>query len=259
MIAQFAESTLLIVVVLFGGMLAMQAVGGRLGTRDRQRDPEGKLSGGAAGAAVVTPLGLAVGVTFSGAGARFDVRRNLVVQETNAIGTAWLRLDLLPEARQPQVKDLFRKYVDARIETYRAVPDMKAVAAASAQARSLQQQIWSTAVAGATETRNTPAFTLLLPAVNSMIEITTTRTAAIQIHPPAAIFIMFGIIALVAAMFAGYGMSDRRVASRVHRYGFAAVVTIAVYVIVDFEFPRLGLIRMTSMDQLMVDLRRSMN
>ncbi|MFL5500862.1 MAG: DUF4239 domain-containing protein [Gemmatimonadaceae bacterium] len=259
MIAQFAESTLLIVVVLFGGMLAMQAVGGRLGTRDRQRDPEGKLSGGAAEAAVVTLLGLLLGFTFSGAGARFDVRRNLVVQETNAIGTAWLRLDLLPEARQVQVKDLFRKYVDARIETYRAVPDMKAVAAASAQARSLQQQIWSTSVAGAVETRNTPAFTLLLPALNSMIEITRTRTAAIQIHPPLAIYIMFAMIALVAAMFAGYGASDRKVANRMHRFGFAAVVTVAVYIIVDFDYPRLGLIQVTAMDQMMVELRQSMN
>jgi hypothetical protein len=259
MIAQFAESTLLIVVVLFGGMLAMQAVGGRLGTRDRQRDPEGKLSGGAAEAAVVTLLGLLLGFTFSGAGARFDVRRNLVVQETNAIGTAWLRLDLLPEARQPQVKDLFRKYVDARIETYRAVPDMKAVATASAQAKTLQQQIWSAAVVGAFETKNTPAFTLLLPAVNSMIEITRTRTAAIQIHPPLAIYVMFAMIALVAAMFAGYGASDRKVANRMHRFGFAAVVTVAVYIIVDFDYPRLGLIQVTAMDQMMVELRQSMN
>ncbi|MFL5523490.1 MAG: DUF4239 domain-containing protein [Gemmatimonadaceae bacterium] len=259
MIVQFAESTLLIVVVLFGGMLAMQSLGKRLGLRDRQRDPEGKPSGGAAEAAVVTLLGLLLGFTFSGAGARFDSRRNLVVQETNAITTAWLRIDLLPEARQAPVKDLFRKYVDARIETYRAVPDMKAVAAASAQARSLQQQIWSTSVAGATETRNTPAFTLLLPAVNSMIEITTTRTAAIQIHPPLAIYIMFGMIALVAAMFAGYGSADRKVSSWVHRFGFAAVVTVAVYIIVDFDYPRLGLIRVTSMDQMLVDLRRFMN
>jgi hypothetical protein len=259
MIVQFAESTLLIVVVLFGGMLAMQAVGRRLGTRDRQRDPEGKLSGGAAEAAVVTLLGLLLGFTFSGAGSRFDARRNLVVQETNAIGSAWLRIDLLPEARQPQVKDLFRKYVDARIETYRAVPDMKAVATASAQAKTLQQQIWSAAVVAAFETKNTPAFTLLLPAVNSMIEITTTRTAAIQMHPPLAIYIMFAVIALVAAMFAGYGAADRKVSNWVHRFGFAAVVTLAVYIIVDFDYPRLGLIRVTSMDQMMVDLRRTMN
>ena len=259
MIAQFAETTLLIVVVLFGGMLAMQTVGRRMGERDRQRDPEAKPSGGAAEAAVVTLLGLLLGFTFSGAGARFDARRNLVVQETNAIGTAWLRIDLLPDPRQQQVKDLFRKYVDARIETYRAVPNMNAVAAASAKAASLQRQIWSTSVAGAGETRNTPAFTLLLPAVNSMIEITTTRTAAIQIHPPIAIYIMFWMIALVAAMFAGYGASDRKLSNWAHRFGFAAVVTVAVYIIVDFDYPRLGLIQVTSMDQMLVDLRRSMN
>ena len=66
-------------------------------------------------------------------------------------------------------------------------------------------------------------------------------------------------IALVAAMFAGYGSADRKVSSWVHRFGFAAVVTVAVYIIVDFDYPRLGLIRVTSMDQMLVDLRRSMN
>lgn len=260
MVAQFAEVTLLIVVGLFGGMLAMQAVGRRLGERDRRRDPDGKApSGGAAEAAVVTLLGLLLGFTFSGAGSRFDARRHLVVEEANAIGTAWLRIDLLPDATQQQVRDLFRKYVDARIQVYRAVPDMKVVAAASAQAEALQRQIWSASIVGARETGNTPAFTLLLPSLNEMFEITTTRTAATKIHPPTAIYFMFGTIALIAAMFAGYGASDRKVSNWVHQFGFAAVVTIAVYVIVDFEFPRLGLIQVTSMDQLMVDLRRSMN
>ena len=121
----FTLVAILIAVGLFGGMLVMQVVGRRLGEHERRLDPDGKHDGAtAAEAAVVGLLGLLVAFTFSGAGSRFDSRRNLIVDETNAIGTAYLRIDLLPADRQPQLRDLFRKYVDARIAAYRAVPDM---------------------------------------------------------------------------------------------------------------------------------------
>ena len=63
----------------------------------------------------------------------------------------------------------------------------------------------------------------------------------------------------MAAMFAGYSMADQKVVSLVHRFGFPAVMTVAVFLILNFEFPRLGLIRIDSMDQLMIDVRRAMN
>jgi hypothetical protein len=252
----FALINLLIVAGLFGGMIAMQAVGRRLA----EREPEHKDTGrNAAEAAVIALLGLLLAFTFSGAGARFDARRHLVVDEANAIGTAWLRIDLLPAGRQPQARDLFRKYVDARIETFRAVPNMAAVAAASARAESLQHQIWSTSVAGATEGGLPAAFTLLLPSLNEMINISMTRTAATRIHTPAAVFATLSVLALVAAMFVGYGMALRKTRSWVQRFGFALVITMAIFVIIDFEYPRLGLIQVDSMDQLLVDVRRSMN
>ena len=62
---------------------------------------------------------LLVAFTFSGAAARFDTRRQLIVEETNAIGTASLRLDLLPAAVQPPLRAHFRQYVAARLEVYR--------------------------------------------------------------------------------------------------------------------------------------------
>jgi len=260
MLMAFTLVAILIAVGLFGGMLVMQVVGRRLGEHERRLDPDGKHDGAtAAEAAVVGLLGLLVAFTFSGAGSRFDSRRNLIVDETNAIGTAYLRIDLLPVDRQPQLRDLFRKYVDARIAAYRAVPDMDAVAAALAKGEGLQREIWSASVAGARETGSTPAFTLLLPSLNEMIDITTTRTAAARMHPPAVVYIILALLALVAAIFAGYGMAGRRVVSWIHRFGFALVITFAVYLIINFEFPRLGLMRVEAYDQLLVNLRRSMN
>lgn len=63
-------------------------------------------------------MGLMVAFTFSGAATRFDERRHLLVQEANDIGTAYLRIDLLPAANQPAMRDLFRRYLDLRISGY---------------------------------------------------------------------------------------------------------------------------------------------
>ena len=97
--------------------------------------------------AVFALLGLLVAFTFSGAASRFDARRHLIVEETNAIGTAYLRLDLLPASAQPALRDLFRRYLDSRLEVYRKLPDLDAAKAELARSTQLQGEIWSQAVA----------------------------------------------------------------------------------------------------------------
>ena len=100
---------------------------------------------------------------------------------------------------------------------------------------------------------------LLLPALNEMIDITTTRTMAGQIHPPLAIFVMLFGVALGSALLAGYEMAGGQSRNWLHMLGFAAVLAVAVYVILDMEFPRLGFIRVDTFDQALVELRKSMN
>lgn len=246
---------------LFVGMLLLMEVGRRIGLRQKKVDPEGALSGtGAVDSSVLALLGLLVAFTFSGAASRFDARRQLIVEETNAIGTAYLRLDLLPASTQPPLRDLFRRYVESRIATYRKLPDLEAADEELARSKALQGEIWSQAVAaGNMEGVPTTASMLLLPALNNMIDITTTRTMAGKMHPPSVIFAMLFALALVSALLAGYGMAGRKSRSRLHVLGLAAVTGIAVYVICDLEFPRAGLIRVDAFDQALVDLRRSMD
>jgi hypothetical protein len=100
---------------------------------------------------------------------------------------------------------------------------------------------------------------LLLPALNAMIDITTTRTMATQMHPPTIIFVMLFGLALASAMLAGYAMAGAKTRSWLHMLGFAVALAVSVYVILDLEFPRLGLIRVDPFDQALVDLRKSMS
>jgi hypothetical protein len=100
---------------------------------------------------------------------------------------------------------------------------------------------------------------LLLPALNQMFDITTTRTMASQMHPPWAIFAMLFALALAGALLAGYGMAGSKTRNWIHMIGFAAVIAGAVNVIIDIEYPRLGLIRVDAFDQALIDLRAGMN
>ena len=256
----YAFSALLFTTCLFAGMLLFLEVGRRIGIRRRANDPEGVSAGvGTIDGAVFGLLGLLLAFTFSGAAARFDTRRQLIVEETNDIGTAYLRLDLLPVGAQSALRENFRQYVDARLETYRKLPDMAAATAALTRATKLQGDIWHQAVTACRAEDAAPSATmLLLPALNAMIDITTTRAMAAKTHPPEIVFMMLYGLALAGSLLAGYGMAGAKSRSWVHMLGFAATLAVSIYVILDLEFPRLGLIRVDSFDQALVELRESM-
>jgi hypothetical protein len=194
---------------LFVGMLILLNVGRRIGARHLASDPKGARTGtGTIEAAVFALLGLLIAFTFSGAVSRFDDRRHLIVEETNAIGTAYLRLDLLPAGAQPALRETFRQYVNSRLETYRKLPDVEAAKAEHSKSIKLQEAIWTNAVAASQSQGASPAAPmLLLPALNQMIDITTARTMALQLHPPLIVFGMLFLVALASALLAGYSMA----------------------------------------------------
>ena len=242
---------------LFLGMLVLLETGRRIGIWRLARDPEGARQGlGVVEGAVFSLLGLLIAFTFSGAADRFNARRHLIVEEANNIGTAWLRLDLLPASAQPALRELFRKYMDSRLETYRKLPDLTAAKAELARSAQLQGEIWTNAVAVIRE--SSPSAVQLLPALNAMFDIVTTRAQATINHPPLIIFGMLGALSLAAALLAGYGMAGGKARSWVHIFIFAAVTAITVYVITDLEYPRAGLLRVDDADRVLVELRESL-
>lgn len=103
--------------LLAAGILMLLEVGRRIGARHLAQEGETAAKGFAAiESAVFALLGLILAFSFSGALTRFDARRHLVVEEANDISTAFLRVDLLPADAQGPMRDLFRRYLDSRIE-----------------------------------------------------------------------------------------------------------------------------------------------
>jgi hypothetical protein len=112
--------------------------------------------------AVFALFGLLLAFTFSGAVSRYDAHRALVVEESNDIGTAYLRLDLLAPQDQPQLRELFRDYINSRLHLYDRVSNE-----VSQTTQQLQREIWQKSVAAAAApTANPDATKLLLPALN---------------------------------------------------------------------------------------------
>jgi hypothetical protein len=210
-------------------------------------------------AAVFALLGLLIAFTFSGALQRFDTRRVQVVEEANAVGTAWSQLDLLPASAQPKLRDSFRAYVDARIAIYRALPNIEEAKSALALSKQLQADVWGQAVAATQRKDANPGATIvLMPQLQNMFSLATARVAATQIHPPTVIYEMLIALALVAALLAGYQAAGERGYDWIHKIAFAGIVAATVYLILDIEYPRLGLVRMDAIDSVLIEVREGM-
>jgi hypothetical protein len=123
----------------------------------------------------------------------------------------------------------------------------------------LQNHIWKRAIVATLEAGASPAIgTQLLPAINDMIDITTTRAVATQMHPPAIVYVLLLALAFASALLAGYGVGEAHARHWLHSGIFAAILTVTLYVIVDFEHPRMGSMRVDNFDSLLVDVRASM-
>lgn len=247
--------------LLFVGMLALLELGRRVGLKRRPKESENERGSlGTIEAAVFALFGLVLAFTFSGAATRFNEKRALIAEEANCIETAYLRLDLLPESAQTELQELFRRYLDSRLQTYRLLPNLGAAKVEMAKSRRLQEQIWARA-ASATRLRDShvDAGKLLLPALNNMIDIVATRTMALQNHPPTIVYGLLFTLGLICSLLAGYRMSVGQHRSWLHILSFTFITVVLIYVILDVEYPRTGLIRLHSFDQALIDVRSDMD
>jgi hypothetical protein len=245
---------------LFVGMLVLLEVGRRFGMRRAAAGSEAPHEGLVAiEAAVFGLLGLLVAFTFAAAASRFEARRQGTVDEANAVGTAWLRLDLLPAADQPEMRVKLRAYTDARLAAFQKLPDLDASQRELDRAKALGDEIWSRAVAAAAHEGSSPSIALvLLPALNAVFDQMTLRVMAARVHTPPVILALLIAVALGCALLAGDGMATARGRHWIHSLCFAAVTAATVYVIYDVDHPRIGLIRIDPVDQALEEVRAGM-
>jgi hypothetical protein len=243
---------ILVVCGLLVAVVVSIEVGYRIGIRRRSRFPQGvEISDRTVESSVFALMGLLIAFTFSGAGSRFDARRTLITREANAIGTTYLRLDLLPPEKQPELRQDFRAYVRSRIDVYHSIADPDVLKDALDQSSALLGSIWRKAVE-AIKGVGPAEKALVLTTLNEMIDITTEQSVALVTHPPLAVFVMLALTVIASSALVGYTMSSAsEVRDWISTIIFALIVSSSVYVILDYEFPRAGFIRIDPVDQVL--------
>ncbi len=241
----------LLLAMLLVALLVAEEFGFRIGRRRRaDYDDDGRSNFGNLQAGLFGLMGLLLAFTFAMAQQRFETRKDTVILDANAIGTAWLRTAFLPEPARGEVRALFVRYVEIRTDLKAFAPDR--VSDTHSQIDQLQGEIRSHD-APATNAAPTPATALLAAATNEMIDMHAKRVAAARNHVPEIVVLMVSIFALAAAAVTGY-----RCGIGLHRYrlpnaAFLVLIVLVIGVIIDLDRPQRGLI---TVDQApMLDLR----
>lgn len=244
--------------LLLSGMLLLAEAGSALARRRaRRRKDDRPAESGVIAGAVFGLLGLLLAFEFSGAATRLQIRRDVSIHEINAIGTAWLRLDLVPPGEQAPLRDLFRRYVESRIRVRELMPDVEAARAEAGKSTALQLEIWAQAIR-ASRVSGSDAARLLLPALNEMIDVTNTGTVAALTRSPPMIVVLLGTVALLSAVLAGYSTAGLH-RGRVTRLLLFTILTLTFYLIRDLDQPRAGAIRIGAADEVFLDLREQVS
>jgi len=245
----------LIFVVFFGAILiAASEAGFRLARKAESRSAENAKSQlGAVEGGILALLGLLLGFTMSMAVTRFEVRKQLVLDEANAIQTSYLRTRLIPAPDSTEIANLLREYVVVRLHYADVVDDLDQLQTTREEAEHLQNEFWTRAVAYGQKDPDPVKAGLLLQSLNQAIDLESARWMAFQNHvPPAVIYVNF-VVALLATTLVGYAFGRQGQRQLFSTTMLVLAITVVLAVIIDLDQPRQGFIK--GSQQPLVDLQ----
>lgn len=240
----------LLVLVLSLVLLVPSTLLGALALRrSRALDDEIDKQYGLILGATLTLLSLIVGFTFAMAVGRYDQRKNLEEEEANAIGTEFLRAELLPAAATARVRTLLKSYLEQRIVFY-STRDPEALQRNDARTAQLQRELW-TVVSEAAAERPTPPVTLAVAGMNDVVNSQGYTQAAWWNRIPPAAWVLMVSIALCSALLVGYGVRNIR-SERLLLMVVPLIISLSFFLIADIDSPRSGVIRVRPQNLLSV-------
>lgn len=245
----------LVVAILFVLIFLFYLLGYRVRKGVIRRNPEQSMAElGAINGTLLGLLGLLLAFTFGMASSRFDTRRQLVIEEANDIGTVILRTDFFPDSTRRLLRGTLKEYVEARIAFYQAGMNINQAVRYYLKADSISKVTWSIVTKYAEQDNVTTRTSELVPALNAMIDITTTRRAAGESTIPDSIMYFLFSLCLCSAFLLGY--DNKLKIDWIVVGGFAIMLSVTVLTILDLDRPRGGLINMNATNQKIVELRQ---
>jgi hypothetical protein len=193
-------------------------------------------------AATLTLLGLIIGFSFSMATNRYDQRKSYEEAEANAIGTEYVRADLLASADAARVRSLLVNYLDQRILFYRT-HDQDALRQINDATAQLQSHLWAAVTISADAAHPSPVLALAVSGMNDVLNSQGYTQAAWWNRIPTAAWVLMALIAICANVVFGYGARRSKVGA-IHLV-LPLVLSIAFFLVADIDSPRRGVIRVT--------------
>jgi len=251
-LAAFPLWALFIITIV--AIVLTQECGYRLGRmRGRRANQESHTSVGVMVGAQLSLLAFLLTFTYGIAASRFDTRRQVLLDEANAIGTAYLRAATLPEPQRAEVRRLLREYVDVRI----TAAQRDSVEQAIRRSEDLLGQLWTEAVAAAEQDPRSVPVGLFVQALNEVIDLHTKRvTAGLRSRIPAPVWAALCAVVILAFVAMGYHSGLTKTSRSPAVLMVVLTFAVVVWLVADLDRPGQGLLRESQ--QLMIDLRDTM-
>lgn len=235
----------LIAGLLLVTMLVAIEGGYRFGrAHEREEPPTAKAHVNAIQASLLGILALLLGFTFSSSLQRYDARSEAVVEEANAIGTAWHRADLLPDGHREAAREALRDYLDVRIVANDlALDNHQGLDALRVDTHRAQARIWEVARGAAVAQPDMVRTGLFAEAVDALIDAYVRRDAALDRRVPEVVLFLMMATFLMAGVVVGFatGVAGHRPSLASHM--MVALIALLVFIILDLDRPRRGLVQ----------------
>jgi hypothetical protein len=234
---------LIVVFGLLAGIAAAHEIGYGVGRLARSKDEPFDRQIGLVRAATGALVAFLIGFAFSGAASRFIDRLDLIVKEANALGTAYLRADLIVEPYRGELKAALKEYTSDRV-TLLSREGRSQIYPLLAKAGGLHERMWKSAVKGTQD--NAPLMAVVLPPINEVIDLHSTHLSMARRHLPLPI-----MAALLGAAAIGVGMlgfGTGRIGRRFSRLDsiYGVVLAVALWMTIDLDYPGIGIIRVNN-------------
>lgn len=252
--ALFKVPAPLLAVIMFGLIWLANFLGYRYRRWQQRRHEKEEADGlGQIESSLMGLAALMLAFTFGLAQSKFEAKRQLIVQEANDIGTAILRCDLYPDSVRTPMRQDFKNYVEARAAYYETGADEAQIEAALTQANIHSHRIWTRAAAFARVSTQLVPSNQMIPALNAMIDITTTRDAQRLAKVPPFILFVLAILILTSSFLVGYGQKGKR--NLIWVSAFALMTAMTMYLILELDRPKRGLINLDREEHKISELR----
>lgn len=183
-----------------------------------------------------------LGFAFNMSNNRYEQRRQSIVEEANAIGTAMMRVDLFPDSLQPILKSQFEDYLAKRIAFFKAGPRYDSAMYWETEASRSGDQLWQTATQYSRDTKDIIATSQMIPALNAMFDAATTRHYGIVAKVPEPVLYLLFLLAFTSAFLAGFNSPKERVNYFVSTI-FCLMTVLVILLVFDLDRPRRGFVR----------------